>query len=257
MDGTYDGDIEGSFGLVRQIVDSGVQQNSKECHTKSIRFRMSSGGMYQLLHSDRSHKSSGAEHNLTYEFVVPQQDWLNRTVRLQYVEDNGTISDEFPPDSPIIESPSRPQASPLLSNQISRESGVSPSVVVPGDFFTLFSNPSNILEVVVLSTSEKEMDGHLVEVAEWAGNIETEGISASGFFVNEGPLSGLLYEANRWISLTGEEDDPSSDLTFMEYQKVDRVLYPTVITADENSPLPYCRFHSERGSCTPRRGFPH
>ena len=38
----------------------------------------------------------GAEHNLTYEFVVPQQDWLNRTVRLQYVEDNGTTSDEFP-----------------------------------------------------------------------------------------------------------------------------------------------------------------
>ena len=44
-------------------------------------------------------------------------------------------------------------------------------------------------------------------------------------------------KANRWISLTGEEDDPSSDLTFMEYQKVDRVLYPTVITADENSPF--------------------
>ena len=33
VDGTYDGDIEGSFGLVRQIVDSGVQQNSKESHT--------------------------------------------------------------------------------------------------------------------------------------------------------------------------------------------------------------------------------
>ena len=101
------------------------------------------------------------------------------------------------------------------------------------------------------------MDGHLVKVAEWAGNIGSEGISASGFFVNEGPLSGLLYEANRWISLTGEEDDPPSGLTFMEYQKVDRVLYPTVITEDENS-LPSLLSVSFRGFLAHRgRGFPH
>lgn len=235
VDGTYDGDIEGSFGLVRQIVDSGVQQNSEGVPYEVDKIQNEFWWNVSATPFGPISQEWGAEHNLTYEFVAPQQDWLNRTVRLQYVEDNGTISDEFPPDSPIIVNPSRPQASPLLSNQISRESGVSPSVVVPGDFFTLFSNPSNILEVGVLSTSEKEMDGHLVKVAEWAGNIGSEGISASGFFVNEGPLSGLLYEANRWISLTGEEDDPPSGLTFMEYQKVDRVLYPTVITEDENS----------------------
>ena len=236
VDGTYDGDIEGSFGLVRQIVDSGVQQNSEGVPYEVDKIQNEFWWNVSATPFGPISQEFGAEHNLTYEFIVPQQDWLNRTVRIQYVEDNGTVSDEFPPDSPIIEQPSRPQASPLISNQISRESGASPSVVVPGDAFVLFANPSNILEVFIRSISEKEMDGHLVEVADWVGNLDFGEISASGFFVNEGPLSGLLFEVNRWVSLTGQEGNSSSGMTFMEYQKVDRVLYPTIITPDENTP---------------------
>tara|TARA_B100001113_G_scaffold353395_1_gene357548 strand:- start:50 stop:3151 length:3102 start_codon:yes stop_codon:yes gene_type:complete len=235
VDGTYDGDIEGSFGLVRQIIDSGIQQNSEGIPYEVDKIQNEFWWNVSATPFGPISQEFGAEHNLTYEFVVPQQDWLNRTVRLQYIEDNGTVSDEFPPDSPILEQPSRPQASPLISNHISRESGASPSVVVPGDGFVLFANPTNVLEVRIQSISEKEMDGHLVEVAEWIGQVEFGEISASGFFVNEGPLSGLLYEANRWISLSGQDENSSSDVTFMEYQKVDRVLYPTIITPDENS----------------------
>ena len=88
---------------MRQIVDSGVQQNSEGVRYEVDKIQNEFWWNVSATPLDQFHKN-GAEHNLTYEFVAPQQDWLNRTVRLQYVEDNGTISDEFPPDSPIIES---------------------------------------------------------------------------------------------------------------------------------------------------------
>ena len=72
--------------------------------------------------------------------------------------------------------------------------------MVPGDKFVLLGNPSNTLEVTINSITDKEMDGHIVEAAEWTGRFEFEEAMASGFFVNEGPLSGLLYEASRWIT---------------------------------------------------------
>ena len=139
------------------------------------------------------------------------------------------MSDEFPPESPIIEQPTRPEASPLISNQISRESGRSPQNVVPGDKFVLLGNPSNTLEVTINSITDKEMDGHIVEAAEWTGRFEFEEAAASGFFVNEGPLSGLLYEASRWITLESDGENQSNDIYFQEYQKVDRILYPSII----------------------------
>ena len=236
VDGTYDGDAEGSFGLVRQIVDSGVQENSDGVRYEVDKIQNEFWFNVSATPLGPISQEFGAEHNLTYEFKVPQEDWRNRTVRLQYVEDNGTVSDEFPPESPIIEQPTRPEASPLISNQISRESGKSPQNVVPGDKFVLLGNPSNTLEVTINSITDKEMDGHIVEAAEWTGRFEFEEAMASGFFVNEGPLSGLLYEASRWITLESDGENQSNDIYFQEHQKVDRILYPSIITAEENNP---------------------
>tara|TARA_B100001094_G_scaffold50339_1_gene45835 strand:- start:874 stop:3966 length:3093 start_codon:yes stop_codon:yes gene_type:complete len=236
VDGTYDGDAEGSFGFVRQIVDSGIQENSEGVRYEVDKIQNEFWFNVSATPFGPISQEFGAEHNLTYEFTVPQEDWQNRTVRLQYVEDNGSVSNEFPPESPIVEQPTRPEASPLISNQISRESGKSPQIVVPGDRFVLFGNPSNTLEVTINSIIEKEMDGHIVEVAEWTGEFDFEEIMASGFFVNEGPLSGLLYEVSRWITLESGDENQSSDISFQEYQKVDRILYPSIITADENTP---------------------
>ena len=114
VDGTYDGDAEGSFGLVRQIVDSGIQENSEGVRYEVDKIQNEFWFNVSAPLGPIS-QEFGAEHNLTYEFTVPQEDWRNRTVRLQYVEDNGTVSDEFPPESPIIEQPTRPEASPLIS----------------------------------------------------------------------------------------------------------------------------------------------
>ncbi|MFL2979658.1 MAG: choice-of-anchor X domain-containing protein [Candidatus Thalassarchaeaceae archaeon] len=236
VDGTYDGDAEGSFGLVRQIVDSGIQENSEGVRYEVDKIQNEFWFNVSATPFGPISQEFGAEHNLTYEFTVPQEDWQNRTVRLQYVEDNGTVSDEFPPESPIIEQPSRPEASSLISNQISRESGKSPQIVVPGDMFVLLGNPSNTLEVTINSIIEKEMDGHIVEVAEWTGRFDFEETLASGFFVNEGPLSGLLYEVSRWVTIESDGENQSNDISFQEYQKVDRILYPSIITADENTP---------------------
>ena len=236
VDGTYDGDAEGSFGFVRQIVDSGIQENSEGVRYEVDKIQNEFWFNVSATPFGPISQEFGAEHNLTYEFTVPQEDWQNRTVRLQYIEDNGSVSDEYPPESPIVEQPSRPEASPLISNQISRESGKSPQKVVPGDRFVLFGNPSNTLEVTISSIVDKEMDGHIVEAAEWTGEFDFEETMASGFFVNEGPLSGLLYEVSRWIILESGDENQSNDISFQEYQKVDRILYPSIITADENTP---------------------
>ena len=255
VDGTYDGDAEGSFGLVRQIVDSGIQENSEGVKYQVDKIQNEFWFNVSATPFGPISQEFGAEHNLTYEFTVPQEDWQNRTVRLQYIEDNGSVSNEFPPESPIIDQPTRPDASPLISNQISRESGKSPKIVVPGDRFVLFGNPSNTLEVTINSITEREMDGHIVEVAEWTGTPNIEEIMTSGFFVNEGPLSGLLYEVFRWITLESGDENQSNEILFQEYQKVDRVLFPPIITADENTPpsLESVRFregslHTEGGA---------
>lgn len=236
VDGTYDGDAEGSFGLVRQIVDSGIQENSEGVRHEVDKIQNEFWFNVSATPFGPISQEFGAEHNLTYEFTVPQEDWQNRTVRLQYVEDNGTVSNEFPPESPIIEQPPRPEASPLISNQISRESGKSPQTVIVGDRFVLLGNPSNTLEVTINSIVDKEIDGHIVEVAEWSGGFDFEQTTASGYFVNEGPLSGLLFEVSRWITLESDGENQSKDISFQEYQKVDRILYPSIITSDENTP---------------------
>ena len=257
VDGTYDGDAEGSFGFVRQIVDSGIQENSEGIRYEADKIQNEFWFNVSATPFGPISQDFGAEHNLTYEFTVPQEDWQNRIVRLQYVEDNGSISNEFPPNSPIIEQPIRPEASPLISNQISRESGKSPQIVVPGDSFVLFGNPSNIIKVIINSILEKEMDGHIVEVAEWFGHLDFGETRASGFFVNEGPLSGLLYEVSRWISLDSGEENQSTDISFQEYQKVDRILYPPIITFDENTPPSMESIRFREGSLHTEGGISH
>ena len=74
-----------------------------------------------------------AEHNLTYEYTVPQTDWANRTVRYLYVEDNGTTSNEYPENSPVILEPERPQYDGDMNVTGFRETGIVPDKFVIGD----------------------------------------------------------------------------------------------------------------------------
>ena len=232
VDGTYDGDVEGSFGLVRQIIESGVYENATGTPFEADKIRNEFWFNVSATPFGPIDQEWEAEHNLTYEYVVPQNDWLNRTIRYTFVEDNGSTEDEFPENSPIIQNLEAPEASSIFSNHISRETGVCPQILSTGDSFPLIGNMAMILEVTVSGINIYSIDGHDVSIAEWEGSFG-EMSSANGSIINEGPLSGLLNEINRLVSIDVGEN---SEVSFIENQRMDRILSPSIVTFDENTP---------------------
>ena len=235
LDGTYDGDAEGSFGLIRRIVDSGTQQNATGSMFEVDKIENEFWFNVSATPIGPISEEWEAEHNLTYEYTVPQIDWWNRTIRYQYIEDNGTTDNEYPESSPIIRQPQRPDADRIFENHISRETGSAPKILVPGDSFALVGNNALILSVDVMSVVDGVMDGHNITLAEWIGDYGGDA-HASGSVVNEGPLAGLLNEIYRWIEISFSENGTAENLAFIEHQSVDRVLSPSVITEEENTP---------------------
>ena len=234
VDGTYDGDAEGSFGLIRRIVDSGTQENATgsmfevDKIENEFWFNVSATPIGPIT------EEWEAEHNLTYEYTVPQIDWWNRTIRYQYIEDNGTANNEYPEYSPIIVQPQQPEADRIFENHISRETGSAPEILIPGDSFALVGNNALMLHVDVMSFVDGVMDGHNVTLAEWIGDYGGD-TYASGSVINEGPLAVLLNEVHRWIEIS-LGDNSSEDIAFIEHQLVDRVLSPSIISEEENTP---------------------
>ena len=235
LDGTYDGDAEGSFGLIRRIVDSGSQENVTGAMFEVDKIENEFWFNVSATPIGPISEDWSAEHNLTYEYRVPQIDWWNRTIRYQYIEDNGTVNNEYPESSPIISQAQPPEANRIFENHISRETGSAPEILVPGDSFSLVGNDALILSVDVMSIVEGVMDGHNVTLAEWIGDYGGDAY-ASGSVVNEGPLAGLLNEIHRWIDISFSDNASSENLAFIEHQTVDRVLSPLVITEEENTP---------------------
>ena len=235
LDGTYDGDAEGSFGLIRRIVDTGTQENATGVMFEVDKIENEFWCNVSATPIGPITEDWQAEHNLTYEYTVPQVDWWNRTIRYQYIEDNGTVNNEYPETSPIIVQAQQPEANRIFENHISRETGSAPEILVPGDSFALVGNDALILSVDVMSIVDGEMDGHNVTLAEWIGDYGGN-TYASGSVVNEGPLAGLLNEVYRWIDISFSENESSENLAFVEHQSVDRVLSPSVISEEENTP---------------------
>tara|TARA_Y100000588_G_scaffold391650_1_gene500916 strand:+ start:725 stop:3559 length:2835 start_codon:yes stop_codon:yes gene_type:complete len=232
VDGTYDGDAEGTFGLVREIIESGVFENASGAPFEADKIRNEFWLNVSTTPFGPIDQEWGAEHNLTYEYVVPQEDWLNRTIRYTYVDDNGTEEDEYPENSPVIFNPEPPEANPIFSDHISRETGVCPQIVSVGDTFSLIGNKAMVLDVSVSGISSDFVDGHIVSVAEWNGTFGDMS-SANGSVINEGPLSGLLNEVSRLVSVglgTGDEA-----ISFIESQRIDRIMSPSIVTFDENT----------------------
>jgi len=234
VDGTYDGDAEGSFGFVRRIVESSVYENASGNLFEADKIQNEVWLNVSTTPFGPIEQEFEAEHNLTYEYTVPQEDWWNRTIRYTYVEDNGSV-DEYPENSPLIRQAEAPEASSVFSNHISRETGVCPQILIVGDSFSLVGNSAMVLDVTVIGESEQELDGHNLSIADWQGYFG-EGSLASGSVINEGMLAGLLSEVNRWVEVELGESGPADDIDFLEHQTIDRVLYPAIITLDENTP---------------------
>ena len=230
VDGTYDGDVSGSFGIIRMIEDKVIQRNDSGVNFEVNKIRnenwLNVSSVFMILDEEIN-----AEHNLTYEYTVPQSYWENPTIRYQYIEDNGSTSDDFPEKSPIPVELERPTASSFEASPITKETGLVPEILTKGDELVLSGNRDLILSIVVGDTREVNIDGHNVDVIDWIGDYG-ENTEASGSVINEGLLAGLFHQINRSITLPVMENNVS----FYETQSLDKIRSPSIITAEENTP---------------------
>ena len=203
LDGTYSGDASGSFGLIRQIEDTVSQVNNSGVNFEVNKIQNEFWFNVSSISNFPIDQELTAEHNLTYEYTVPQSTWENPTIRYLYIEDNGSTSNEYPEVSPIQVEPERPQANSMDYSPITKETGVSPEILFYGDRLVISNNIDFILSVLVKESREVIVDGHDVKVIDWIGDYGND-TQASGSIINEGLLAGLFYQINRSVSLADD-----------------------------------------------------
>lgn len=241
VDGTLSGDVQGTFGILRTIEAKRNEANAtgemflvNVIHQESW-FNLSGiGGGSWFGSSDM-----GQVYNNTYDFQVVQADWDNRTVRLKWDETgpNPSSGDEYPERSPIKNEPVEPEPAEGLGNLIaSRETGLMPIPLAPGDTFVLDKQSEATLYVTVNSIRNEVWDTHLVSVIDWMGtygNQSSPDGSAYGTIIVEGPLSGLLVNTTRQFFIMENE---SEENIFTESQMLDKILSPSIVGSDDNTP---------------------
>ena len=258
LDGHYSGDASGSFGITRHIEKSELEDNSEGEKFEVDVIRNEFWFNISAIPIGPIGDDFNAEHNLTFEYTVPQTDWENRTIRYQYIEDNGTVEDEYPENSPIRQVAQRPESTSEISASGFREAGVVPDELVVGDVFPMGrAGIGGFVHVTGISLAIA--DGHEVEVAEWSIDSDGVGFNASGKVINEGILAGLLYEAERIfeIDLSNAEENITNVIRIAEHQTLERVLYPSVITAEGNTPPALTSLGFREGALFTEGGIAH
>jgi hypothetical protein len=87
--------------------------------------------------------------------------------------------------------------------------------------------------VEAYATGNDPHDGFNLSVVHWTGTYGESGGVANGSIVDEGPLMGLVSSVVRSLELPfGEGNDTA---LFSESQVVERILSPSIITAENNS----------------------
>ena len=240
VDGTLTGDVQGTFGIVRGIEETGMQTNATgDPFLVNVIFQESwfnitgvNGGNFF------DGAGVGATHNETWDYQTVQADWENRTVRLVWRETGPDASEgeEFPPHSPIQRNATPPASEEGLGDvTVGRETGWMPIPLQEGDELRLNGQEGITLDVVAGGTSIDTRDGHNLSVIGWTGTYGGSGESgqASGTIVSVGPLKGLITSVQRSLSLPfGEENET---ITLQESQVLERVLSPSIVSADDNS----------------------
>ena len=69
-----------------------------------------------------------------------------------------------------------------------------------------------ILQVSVTETTSETVDGHSITVAHWSGTFGDQSFG-NGSVINEGPLSGLLNEVTRSVTIGMGEGNYHSSKT--------------------------------------------
>ena len=239
VDGDITGDVQGSFGIVRYIEETGDQANAtgqvflvNVIHEESW-FNLTGVGGGNFFDG----AGVGANHNESWDYQVVQSDWDNRTVRIVWEETGADASsgDELPERSPIMKNATAPESEESLGDvTISRETGLMPIPMNPGDNIRLSGQEGLVLVIEAESVTNDPRDGHNFHVVTWSGVYEgTSGGYASGAIIDQGPLKGLISSVTRTLEIPFGEENETAYLN--ETQTLERVLSPSVVTIEENS----------------------
>ena len=243
VDGVLTGDVQGTFGVVRGIEETGTQANATgEVFDVNVIHQETWFNITGLNGGNFFDGAGlGATHNETWDYQVVHADWDNRTVRLVWRETGADASegDERPERSPIQQDPTPPEVDQSLGNlTVSRETGWMPIPLQTGDRLTLNAQEGLVLDVVAGEPGVDVRDGHNLSVVRWSGTYGVDGTgaqgTASGSIVADGPLQGLLSSVQRSLSVPF---GPTNDtLILNETQDLDRVISPQIVSADDNTP---------------------
>ncbi|CAI8399610.1 MAG: Uncharacterised protein [Candidatus Poseidoniaceae archaeon] len=239
VDGTLSGDVQGTFGVVQTIEQTGKQLNHtlvehdvNVIHSETW-FNVTGVGGSNFFGGS----GAGTYYNDSYTYQATNSDWDNRTVRLVWTETGPDPSsgDERPERSPIEREPTTPEVEEALGNiSVGREAGFAPVPMETGDVVRLLAQDGIVLTVTAGQEAIEPRDAKNLSVIQWTG-VYSDGVSgsASGSIVHQGPLTGLLASTVRSFEIEFGTDGETALLN--ESQAVDAILSPSVVSADDNT----------------------
>ena len=239
VDGTLSGDVQGTFGVVQTIEQTGKQLNHtlvehdvNVIHSETW-FNVTGVGGSNFFGGS----GAGSYYNDSYIYQATNADWDNRTVRLVWTETGPDPSsgDERPERSPIEQEPTPPEVEEALGNiSVGREAGFAPVPMETGDVVRLLAQDGIVLTVTAGQEAIEPRDAKNLSVIQWTG-VYSDGVSgsASGSIVHQGPLTGLLASTVRSFEIEFGSDGETALLN--ESQAVDAILSPSIVSADDNT----------------------
>jgi len=239
VDGTLSGDVQGTFGVVQTIEQTGKQLNHtlvehdvNVIHSETW-FNVTGAGGSNFFGGS----GVGSYYNDSYIYQATNADWDNRTVRLVWTETGPDPSngDERPERSPIEQDPTPPEVEEALGNiSVGREAGFAPVPMETGDVVRLLAQDGIVLTVTAGQEGIEPRDAKNLSVIQWTG-VYSDGVTgtASGSIVHQGPLTGLLASTIRSFEIEFGEDEETALLN--ESQAVDAILSPSIVSVDDNT----------------------
>jgi len=239
VDGTLSGDVQGTFGVVQTIEQTGKQLNHtlvehdvNVIHSETW-FNVTGVGGSNFFGGS----GAGTYYNDSYIYQATNADWKNRTVRLVWTETGPDPSsgDERPERSPIEQDPQPPEVEEALGNiSVGREAGFAPVPMESGDVIRLLDQDGIVLTVTAGQEAIEPRDAKNLSVIQWTG-VYSDGVSgiAQGSIVHKGPLTGLLASTTRSFEIEFGENGEVALLN--ESKAVDAILSPSIVSADDNT----------------------
>jgi len=239
VDGTISGDASGTFGTVRTIEQSGQIANDTGVMIDVIIvhqedwFNLTGVGGWSA-----NGNTIGSTHNESWSYDAIYDYWDNRTVKLKWRQTGPDPSEgeELKERSPIVQDPQPPEVEEALGDvTVSRESGLMPIPALSGDLFLLEDQEGISLLVNIQEPTEIHLDGHTILALDWSGVYgNTLSGNATGSIIIEGPLAGLNGIIQRTLQAPFGDDDAM--ISIVENQSVNRILSPSVVSSDNNTP---------------------